>query len=225
MLSPAAVVCGTLAFVTGLPPAAAEVPATRSDGPLGALRSPAIRTLVLATAPIRFAFGAIEVALPAFATAQDRPELAGVLLAVWSLGSLVGGLVYGARRRTGPLPRVHLRLAVLVTVGFLPLLLAPSFAVMALLVIPAGLFVAPLIATRNELAGTAAPAGAETEALTWPLTALVGGIALGAATGGTLIDAGSWRTAILAGVTAAALGALVALLGRASLALREPAYG
>ncbi|MDP9400365.1 MAG: MFS transporter [Actinomycetota bacterium] len=223
VLSAGAVVCGTVAFVTGLPPAPGGGEGRRSatGDALGALRSPAIRTLVLATLPIGFAFGAIEVALPAFATEQDRPELAGVLLAVWSLGSLVGGLVYGARARSGPLPRVHLRLAVLVAVGFLPLLLAPSFAVMALLVIPAGVFVAPLIATRNELAGTAAPAGAETEALTWPLTALVSGIALGAAVGGSLADGVGWRGAVVAGVLAAALGATVAVLGRARLGRAE----
>ncbi len=57
---------------------------------------------------------------------------------------------------------------------------------MALLVVPAGIFIAPMIATRNELAGRVALAGTETEAYTWPLTALVGGIAFGAAASGAL---------------------------------------
>ena len=87
--------------------------------------------------------------------------------------------MYGARVRRSPLPLVHQRLTLLLPLGFLPLLVAPSMAVMALLLVPAGLFIAPIIATRNELASQAAPAGTKTEALTWPLTALVGGIALG----------------------------------------------
>ena len=55
---------------------------------------------------------------------------------------------------------------------------------MALLVIPAGDFIAPLLATRNELVGWVAPAGARTEAYTWPVTAFVGGIAIGLGAGG-----------------------------------------
>ena len=66
---------------------------------------------------------------------------------------------------------------------------------MALLVIPAGIFIAPLLATRNELAGLVAPPGTETEAYTWPLTAIVAGIAGGAALAGVLVDAAGWRTA------------------------------
>ena len=75
VLSAAAVVSGTVLFVTGLPPAASGAGARGGSGrdALGALRSPASRTRVLATLPIGFAFGAIEVALPAFATTQGRP--------------------------------------------------------------------------------------------------------------------------------------------------------
>ena len=153
------------------------------------LRAPGIRTLVMTMVPVGFAIGALEVAVPAFSHDESRAELAGVLLATWSLGSAIGGFVYGARVRRSPLPLVHQRLTLLLPLGFLPLLIAPTMAVMALLLVPAGLFIAPILATRNELASQAAPPGTKTEALTWPLTALVGGIALGAAAGGALIDA------------------------------------
>ena len=75
---------------------------------------------------------------------------------------------------------------------------APSVAVMALLVLPAGMFVAPLLATRNELIGWVAPAGSRTEAYTWPVTAFVGGIAIGSALAGTIVEEASWRTAFVA---------------------------
>jgi predicted MFS family arabinose efflux permease len=129
----------------------------------------------------------------------------------------VGGLIYGARTRRSPLALVHHRLTLLFPVGILPLVAAPSMPVMALLLVPAGMFIAPIIATRNELASRAAPPGTKTEALTWPLTALVGGIALGAAGGGALIDASDWRTAALAAVVSAAAGGLVATARRATL--------
>jgi predicted MFS family arabinose efflux permease len=88
---------------------------------------------------------------------------------------------------------------------------------MAVLLLPAGVFIAPIIATRNELASQSAPAGTKTEALTWPLTALVAGIALGAAAGGTLIDGYGWRAAALAAVVSAAVGGLVAAARRETM--------
>ena len=130
---------------------------------------------------------------------------------------LLGGLAYGAMPRRGSLARVHLQVALALPLSFPPLALAVSPATMALLVVPAGVLIAPMIATRNELAGKVALAGTETEAYTWPLTALVGGIAFGAATSGALSDATSWQVAVLVAAGAAALGALLATARRATL--------
>lgn len=223
VVSAAAVAAGVVAFLAALPgPAAARGRASRAGGRLGALRAPGIRTLVLSMLPVGFAFGAMEVALPAYADGEGHPELAGVLLAIWSVASAVGGLVYGARPRRRALAQVHVRVALAVPLGLLPVALAGSPWTMALLVVPAGLFIAPLIATRNELAGVVAPPGVETEANTWPLTALVGGIALGAAAGGALADGTGWRAAVLVACGAAALGAVVALTRRGTLAGPAP---
>ncbi|MBA2515729.1 MAG: MFS transporter, partial [Solirubrobacterales bacterium] len=198
LVSGAAVVLGTVSFFVALPARPAREPGLHHSrtGPLGALRDPGMRTLVFSMVPVGFAFGAIEVAIPAFADAEGRPELAGILIAIWSLGSAVGGLVYGARPRRASLAKVHLTVAMIIPLSLLPVALAWSPAVMAFLVVPAGIFIAPLIATRNELAGTVAPPGAETEAYTWPLTALVSGIALGAAVAGVLVDSVGWRSAV-----------------------------
>jgi MFS family permease len=216
LVSVAAMVVGSVAMVAALPPGA---PADKAErGRLGALAAPGIRTLVASMLPVGFAFGALEVAIPAFADAEGRPELSGVLIALWAAGSVAGGLAYGARPRRGSLAGVHLRVAMLLPFSFLPLALAGSPATMALLVVPAGVLIAPLIATRNELAGRIAPAGARTEAYTWPLTALVAGIALGAAASGALSDATSWHVAVLAAVAAAAIGAAVSTGRRATLA-------
>jgi len=217
VVSAATVLVGVTAFVWLLPADQPRSTPYEDTGLLGVLRAPGIRTLVMTMVPVGFAIGALEVAVPAFSHDESRAELAGVLLATWSMGSAIGGFVYGARARRASLPRVHLRLTLLLPLGFLPLLAAPSMAVMALLLIPAGVFIAPIIATRNELASQAAPPGTKTEALTWPLTALVGGIALGAAAGGALIDAADWHAAALAAVLSAGAGALVAATRRSTL--------
>jgi MFS family permease len=217
VVSAAAVLVGVAVFVWLLPADAEPLVHHEDAGLLGPLRAPGIRTLVMTMLPVGFAIGALEVAVPAFSHDQSRAELAGVLLATWSLGSALGGFVCGARVRRSPLPLVHQRLTLLLPLGFLPVLLAPSMAVMALLLIPAGLFIAPIIASRNELASRAAPPGTKTEALTWPLTSLVGGIALGAAAGGALIDASDWRAAATAAVLSAGAGGLIATARRQTL--------
>jgi MFS family permease len=217
LVAAAAVVVGNVILVATVPPLARSDEAPE-PGWLGALASPGIRTLVVAMFPVGFAFGALEVALPAFADDEGSPELAGVLLALWSVGSLIGGLVYGARPRRRPLARVHLLIALGLPLTLAPLAVASSPFAMALLVLPAGTLIAPLIATRNELAGRVAPVGSETEAYTWPLTAMVAGIAAGAAAAGALSDAASWQAAVLVAAAAAAVGAAVATGRRATLA-------
>ena len=148
---------------------------------LGALASPGLRTLVLASLPVGFTFGTLEVVLPAFSEAEGSKELAGVLLAVWSAASGVAGLVWGARGGDAPLLQAHLVFAWLLPLGVAPLLLAGSPLSMALLAILAGLPIAPLIASRNQLVERVVLPGTATEAFTWPLTALVAGVSLGAA--------------------------------------------
>ncbi|MGH2950406.1 MAG: MFS transporter, partial [Solirubrobacteraceae bacterium] len=187
-------------------------------GLLGALGSPGVRTLVLTSVPAGIGIGICEVALPAFSEAHGAAATAGLLLAMWSLGSAAGGLAYGAIPNRPPLNRVHLVVAALLPVGLLPMAAAPSVPVMALLVLPAGVFIAPLLATRNELVGWVAPAGARTEAYTWPVTAFVGGIAVGSGLAGVIVEEASWRTAFVAAAVIAALGAAVATARRHTVA-------
>ena len=216
VFSAAAVVAGSLAFAALLPPAPPGEKRV-GQGLLGALRAPGIRTLVVTMFPVGFAIGALEVALPAFSAGEGGAELAGVLLAVWSIGSAAGGFVYGVRPRRSSLVSLHLRLTLLLPLAFAPVLAAVSVPLMAVLLLPAGMLIAPIIATRNELAAAAAPPGTATEALTWPLTALLSGLASGAAVGGSLIDAFDWRAAVVAAIAGAAVGALAAASRRRTL--------
>jgi MFS family permease len=219
VLSAVVVVVGTAWFVAVLPGEIADRRVEHSPDRhwAGALRSPGLQTIVVAMLPVGFAFGAIEVMLPAFADEAGNRQLAGVLIAVLSLGSALGGIVYGARPRLFPLKTMHIASAVAVPVGMATLALASSPFQMALLVLLAGLPIAPLIATRNELSGLVAVPGSETEAYTWPLTALVSGVALGAAVAGALADGPGWQAAVAVAVVAGGLGALVTIGRRATL--------
>jgi MFS family permease len=219
-ISAACVLLGTMLLLAGL--RGRHGPQRQARGRravgLGALAAPGLRTLVLASLPVGFCFGAIEVVLPAFSESEGSKEMAGLLLAVWSAASGVAGLVYGARVRRAPLEDLHLRFACLLPLGIAALLVASSPLTMALLAILAGIPIAPLIASRNQLVGRVSLPGTATEAFTWPLTALVAGVSLGAATAGALVESYSWTAAVLVAVAVAAVGAGVLFARRETIA-------
>jgi MFS family permease len=214
IVSAIAVVVGNTVF-TALPPTKHVEPEEAHERHLlGALSSPGVRTLVLISLPTGVALGILEVGIPAFSRAEGAADAAGVLLAIWSFGSGVGGLLYGTLPRRAGLYRTHLLVAWLLPLTLIPLAIAPSVWVMALLVLPAGCCIAPLLATRNELVGGVAPPGMRTEAYTWPITSFVGGIAIGAALAGVLVEGPGWRTAFVIAASFAAGGALLTLAWR-----------
>jgi MFS family permease len=229
LLSPAAaialavvlVVGGTLAF-TASPPSRAWLPDRTAGGHgwLGALSSPGLRTLVLVTLPLGFCFGVVEVTLPAFSDDVATRAWAGVLLAIWSLGSAAGGIWYGARAGSMPLGATYVRLATVLPLTFLPLAASPSLVAMVPLCVLAGVAIAPLAASGNQLVGDVAPAGTLTEAYTWIVTAIVVGLSIGNAVAGVLVEEADWRISFLVGAACAALGSLLAIARRRTL---EPA--
>jgi hypothetical protein len=225
LISAALNLAGALLFVAYLPPAPPEATNHESSGLLGALSSPGIRTVALASVPVGFCLGTIEVGLPAFSTSHGAPEAAGVLLAMWSAGSAIGGFAYGARTRRRPLIDLHTGLAFLLPLAALPLLAGTTPLTMAFLVVLSGAPLAPLIASRNELVSRMAPGGAVTEAFTWPLTALVAGLSLGVVAAGALVDAAGWAAAIGTGIAVALCGAVFVAARHATLAsvVPEPA--
>lgn len=210
-------VAGTVALVTA-PASRAWRPEPAEDGHvLGPLVAPGVRTIVLVTLPVGFAIGATEVALPAFATGEDARWAAGMLLAIWSLGSAAGGLLYGARHHRRGLPATYVRLAVLLPLTLAPLLAAPSLVVMPALALVAGMGIAPLFAAGNQLVGEVAPPGSTTEAFTWPVTALTLGLASGNAVSGVVVDEAGWRTAVACGIAVSLAGGALAVGRRRTL--------
>lgn len=212
------VVAGTVSFL--MTTASREwTPQVRPAGGrlLGALGSPGLRTLVYCTLPLGFCFGAVEVALPAFCETHGDRELAGVLLAVWSGSSAAGGLIYGARTSGTALERRYVGFAALLPLGYFPLALAPSIPVMGLLLVPAGLCIAPMLTAGMQLVGEVAAEGTITEAYTWPTTALTVGLGTGNVVAGALAEHVAWESAFLASAVAAVGGLAVARARRGTL--------
>jgi MFS family permease len=185
-----------------------------------ALASPELRALLAPIALTGAGLGAIEVGLPSLALHAGSRPASGLLLAFWSVGSMAGGLWYGARAWRSSLARryrVLLGLAVLCTA---PLIAARSIPAGVLCSVLAGLTIAPMFSCQYALVGRAVTAGSETEAFTWVSAALIGGLAAGSALGGAVIGPGGVSAPFLVSCGATMLAALLAVGFRAPSARR-----
>jgi len=182
------------------------------SGLFSTVLSPGMPRLLLSGSALMLGFGALEVAIPAFADETGSPGMSGVLLAVWSLGSVVGGLWFGARVLSISLPRQYRLLLLGVTIGLAPLAWISSPWALGVLLFLGGTAIAPTLTVQNTLVGAMAPEHATTEAFTWLSTIAVGASAIGAAVGGGLIEGPFGVSGSLALAAAGAAGAVAITL-------------
>jgi MFS family permease len=212
---------GALAFAAA-PASRRWRPSAEREQGRGALGVPGIRILVAAMSAAAVSLGVLEIGITAFAEREASRADSGWLFALWGVGSLAGGLWYGARRWRLPADRRFLLVSGVLAAGLAPLPLAESMSVFAVLVVVAGLGLAPSTAAAYSLIGDLAPPGATTEAYAWQIVAYVAGSALGAWLAGAVVEASGVETALACAPAFAAAGLLIALSGRRSLAPRLP---
>jgi predicted MFS family arabinose efflux permease len=224
-IAPAAAVAGAAVLAAVGTFAFSRIPPVRDAGPaeerhssrLGALSSVGVRTIALLCLWFGLGLGAVEIAVPAFADVQGNRALAGIALAGFSAGSLVGGLLAALRPSSDERRRIVLGLFVLTALMALPLA-ASSIATMTLLLFVTGLPIAPVVAALYGQLGRVAAAGSVAEAFSWFSTSISIGIAAGTVAGGAMIDAYGWRSSVLLAIGCLAAGAVLTALRRGTLA-------
>src|SRR3954447_19744955 len=208
--SVALIAAGTAGFAAAPPSRTWRPAANVRRGLLGALASPGVRTLLLAQATVGFSFGAIEVSVVAFAEDAGARGAIGPLLAGWGLASMAGGALAIRRGAARDPARRLVVLMVALAAGDALLVAATGALVLGLLLVVAGLAIAPVFAILYDLAGGVARAGTVTEAFTWLATGLSVGLAAGSAAAGALAAASGARAGFLAAAAAAGLAAAIA---------------
>src|SRR4051794_28352772 len=193
------------------------------------MASAGMRTLVAVLLFVGVLFGALEVAATAATGSAGSATSAAPFLALWGLGSLVGGVVL-ARRGGGRGASASLLVVVLAVLSLGHLLLVPvaggaiPFAAMLLL---AGAAIAPTLAVAFGLVDELAPAGTATEAFAWLATAEAVGSALGSALAGSIVAGSGPVPALVFAGAAGAAATLTALARHSTLTstrtLRVPA--
>ena len=190
-------------------PPPAPVGSPRPKGSV--LRKPGMVVLALVFVAMGSIFGATDVSTVAFAEESGSKGAAGIILAIFALGSLISGLLYGTRTWKRPL---YLRFAtgmVALAVGVCFFFLVESLAALAAVMFVAGFAIAPTLINGNGLVQELVPRERLTEGLTWVGTSLGVGVSVGSSVAGAQIDANGSHAGFLVVVISAG-AAVVATL-------------
>jgi MFS family permease len=194
-----------------------------SAGSRGRMPWATVAPLVVVSAALGAVFGGTEVVTVAFAEEQGAKAMAGPLLGLWALGSLVAGLVSGTISwRSGP--EVRVRWGVLALgLTLVPLAFVDSLWVMAVFLLLGGMAIAPTLIGTLATTERAVPKSRLTEGMAILHTGMGVGIAPGAALAGLVVDAYGASPAYAVPAAAGLLGATAAWLARRPGTAPEPA--
>lgn len=170
-------------------------------------------------------FGATDVATIAFAEEEGHEVMAGALLGVFATGSLISGLLYGAKHWVSALWKRFVVGMLALAVGVALFFFVTSLTVLAVVMFVVGFTIAPTLINGNNLVQELVPASQLTEGLTWVGTALGVGVSVGTSWGGQRIDADGAHAGFEVVVLAAAFSALVTLASVRTLRRRSQTTG
>lgn len=179
---------------------------------LGPLRSRPLLATYLATLLYSIAFGLLEVAITALATSQGRPVAAGWILALVSVGSGLGALVYGSRSWAMSPQRQYIVAQIAMAVGLGVLAPMSNLYWLAAFCVIAGSPMAPVLAVQSALVAGLAPRAMLAESFTWAATSLLVGVSAGIAAGGAIVESYAPSVALMAASGSTFAAALVSLL-------------
>jgi MFS family permease len=137
-------------------------------------------------------------------------ELAGPVIAVFSVGSIIGGLILGNRNKG---KWALTRFLALITVGYALIFLNPTDPVwMSIAWFIAGLGIAPALGTMSAIIGVTVKTSDAPEAYGWAGTGQLMGYSAGAALAGIAIDVVSPTASLLIAIVFGLGATLVAMM-------------
>jgi MFS family permease len=222
LVTVACVTCvGTLGFAVSLAPGLDRGAPPRERGGT-VLRAAGMRALLPAAGLVGAVIGAVEVGVPTFAAEHQAPAASGLLIAVLSIGGIVGAALYGGRRwHLAPAGRLLVFLAVL-TVATALTILAPSLIVLGVMLALVGLPLNPSLTTISLLVDWHVSASSAAEAFGWLSTGIAGGAGLSSALAGAVSHPGDPRPAFIVAAVAAATATVLVAATRRTLGAPAP---
>ncbi|WP_159451311.1 MFS transporter [Demequina sp. NBRC 110054] len=168
-------------------------------------------------------FASADAATVAFAEELGLKGWSGPVLAVFALGSLVGGLLYGSRVWSRTLASRLLWGVTASGIGAITFHYAGSLAWLAILMFLTGLAIAPTMAVGDGVVHALVPRTRVTEGMAWTRVGLDLGVALGAWLTGLAIDSYGAHAGFTVTAWSGALG-IALMLGGWRYLRRKKAY-
>jgi hypothetical protein len=191
--------------------------AAGAEAPVGFAPPADIRTVLVALFCAGAAFGSVDVSMVAFSRAHGAGAAAGLLVGLVATGSLISGLVYGARAHRLPLARRYLIATAFTAAGMSLPMTAPSLPVMVPIALVTGLTVAPTLIGGFAIVEEMTPAAGRTEGFAWLTTAIAAGVAVGSPSAGRAVDVFGPRAGFVVVAGCGLAVALAAFAGRGGL--------
>ena len=161
------------------------------------IRKPVVLVMAATYIGMGTTFGAMEVSMVSFTEELDVPALGGILLALFSIGSLSAALVYGARTWRRPTWQLFVFGVILMAIGMSFFPVAFNIWTMAAVILITGLTCAPTMTNVNVIIQKSVSPAKLTEGLTWMSTSINLGTSLGTAIAGPAIDSIGARGGLL----------------------------
>lgn len=187
-----------------------------------AIRLLPLQILVFTLIAIGTIFGTAEVTAIALTETLGQPAAASFVLAGYALGSLIVGLVFGTLKLKMPLSRQFLLAITVAALTTLPLLFVNSVPTLALALFLGGVSISPTFITAMGLIERLVPAAKLTEGITWSMTGIAIGMALGSFTSGYVIDQFGASDGFWISVAAGGVALATALLGYRAISVTAP---
>ncbi|PAQ11890.1 MFS transporter [Mesorhizobium temperatum] len=186
-----------------------------------AIRLRPVQIITLALIFIGATFATTEVSTVAITKELGQPGAASLVIGVYALGSFVVGIIIGALTLKTPL-QIQLAIAIaIIALTTLPLLVADTVPLLALAVFVSGVAISPTFITAFGLIERRVPEAMLTEGVTWVMTGIGIGMALGSFAAGWVVDAFGAQSGFLVSVAAGVIALVIVLLGMRSLATAD----
>ncbi|MGO4449203.1 MFS transporter [Phyllobacterium sp. TAF24] len=171
-----------------------------------------LQWIVLTLIAIGAIFGTAEVTAIAFAEEHGQKAAASIVLASYAAGSLIVGLVFGTLKFKQSLQAQFLYAITLAMLTTLPLLFVTNIPALAVILFLAGAAVSPTIIISMGLIERLVPPSKLTEGITWAMTGIGIGMALGSSVSGLVIDAYGARYGFCVSIAAGVIALIIAMM-------------
>lgn len=201
-------------------------PKVRTSGSDGPQRSAIwLRPVQVITSALIFVgatFATAEVSAVAITKELGQPGAASLVIGVYAVGSFVVGLIIGALNPKMPLHRQLLVAVSVLALTSVPLLIAgTSVPLLAFAVFLSGVAISPTFITAFGLIERRVPESMLTEGVTWVMTGIGIGMALGAFVSGWVVDNFGSANGFWVSVAASLMTVVIVALGQSSLSGRR----